>query len=206
MSEPEIVEIWQSPYELRSSLRPDLMHECIQQMYGFNQQWSELTAIKAVFKSARVYREDGAETLRKIQNSWTQKPICTSVAVIFWQRYLCKLAEHCSGQYNSRQAHAAWDLILRWMPLMADCVLPGDLTSVLREVGWVCITSIPQVFRPLVVMQPPVVLKTPLQVPGSRPCFLGDEGVQPERIDDTEVFPTGEPLSQLDFSPVTKGL
>jgi len=188
--EPEVVEIFQSPSELRSSLRPDLMHECIQQMYGFDQRWSAFTAMKAVFKPARVYRNDGAETLIKIQNSWTQKPICTSVPVIFWQRYLCRLAKLSVGEHDSTQAHAALDLILRWMPLRADRVLPGDLISVLREVGWICITSIPQIFKPLVVMQPPKILKEPLQVPGSRPWFLGDDGVPAERTDEMEVLPT----------------
>eukprot|EP00746_Dinoflagellata_sp_MGD_P065034 gnl/MRDRNA2_/MRDRNA2_27104_c0_seq1.p1 gnl/MRDRNA2_/MRDRNA2_27104_c0~~gnl/MRDRNA2_/MRDRNA2_27104_c0_seq1.p1 ORF type:complete len:410 (-),score=58.89 gnl/MRDRNA2_/MRDRNA2_27104_c0_seq1:109-1338(-) len=154
-AEHEVVEIWQSPFEIRSSLRPDLMVECVKEMYSFEQQWSEFTAMRAVFKSARIFREDKSESLTKIQACWTQKPICTSVAVTFWQRYFCKLAEVYGPTVD------AWDLVLRWMPLKADRVLPGDLTSVLREVGWACVTNIPCIFRPMVMMSSPALLRSP---------------------------------------------
>lgn len=175
-TEHEVVEIWQSPFEIRSSLRPDLMFECVQQMYNFEQRWSEFTAMRAVFKSARIFREDSSESLTKTQACWTQKPICTSVAVTFWQRYFCKLAELQGPTVD------AWDLILRWMPLKADRVLPGDLTSVLREVGWACITNIPCIFRPMVMMPSPALLRSPAT----------QDPVPKERIEGTKAFTSEE--------------
>jgi len=168
--EHEVVEIWQSPFEIRSQMRPDIMFECVQQMYCFEQNWSAFTAMNAVFKSARIFREDRSESLTKTQACWTQKPICTSVAVTFWQRYFCKLAELQGPTVD------AWDLILRWMPLKAYRVLPGDLTSVLREVGWACITNIPCIFRPLVMMQN-------VEFPRSPPSQVREDPMPKDRID-----------------------
>jgi len=88
--------------------------------------------------------------MNKVLQSWLQRPICTSVIVIFWQRYLCKLAaEHASAESEKNVSTLTLELIMRWIPLKADCVLPGDLTRVLLEVGWVRIISLPQVFVPL---------------------------------------------------------
>lgn len=46
-------------------------------------------------------------------------------------------------------------LIMRYMPLKADRALPGDLLSSMRECGWVSITQVPQIFRPMVMPQAP---------------------------------------------------
>lgn len=177
-AEKEPVEIWQSPCDLRGVLRVDLMMECVQQMVDHQADWSEMTAIRAVFKSARVSTSDNHQSLPKIQKYWKERPICTSVAIIFWQRYLCRLIEHRVAEtrelFNeepdaNQVAVDQWNLIIRWMPLKADRVLPGDLTSVLREVGWSNISTVPRIFQPLQLQfaHPQVLLvEQPPQMPG----------------------------------------
>eukprot|EP00746_Dinoflagellata_sp_MGD_P088873 gnl/MRDRNA2_/MRDRNA2_351214_c0_seq1.p1 gnl/MRDRNA2_/MRDRNA2_351214_c0~~gnl/MRDRNA2_/MRDRNA2_351214_c0_seq1.p1 ORF type:complete len:227 (+),score=40.68 gnl/MRDRNA2_/MRDRNA2_351214_c0_seq1:1-681(+) len=132
------------------------MSEVLQDMVTHNTRWSELTAMRAVFTSARIVAgASSAETMTKVLQSWLQRPICTSVIIIFWQRYLCRLAaEHAACQSEHVITQLSLDWIMRWIPLKADCVLPGDLTDVLSEVGWVRIISMPQLFVPVVLTVP----------------------------------------------------
>jgi len=67
------------------------------------------------------------------------------VVIIFWQRYLCKLV---NDERNGSVIES--DLILKWMPLMADRVLPGEMLSKFREVGWTSMISVPTLFRPAI--------------------------------------------------------
>lgn len=127
----EPVEVWQSPKALRTALRLDIIESVLADMEAAmsSSNWSMTTAARAAFLSAKVTRlSDSASTLKEIQACWNEDPICTSVAIIFWQRYLCKLVENSEGR--------AVDLILRWMPLKADRGLPGELTSILDSAGW----------------------------------------------------------------------
>lgn len=188
-AEHEEVEIWQSPNELRDLLFPDLMWECVKEMHDHEADWSEMTAMRAVFKSARISKNEGPESLPKIQKYWTAKPICTSVAIVFWQRYFCKLVERrpesrpvvtWNGVPDSSPAEQQWNLILTWMPLKADRVLPGDLTSLLREVGWGCLTTVPRIFRPMQMAQwPRAIQEGALQLPEG-------DAEPAERIDATQ--------------------
>lgn len=130
----EAMEVWQSPAEIRSQLRMDCIRDVLTDMVSSEASWSLTTAARAVFKSAKLSRR--RDLLGKVQGYWESAPICTSVVISFWQRYLCSLAR-ATGQ---REA----DLILRWMPLKADRVLPGELISTMHKCGWGKVTRAPK--------------------------------------------------------------
>lgn len=122
------VEAWQSPPELRSALRRELMAQALAEMAELDCSWSLLTAARALLTSSKLTSIEDDELLEEIQDGWTSSPICTTIAIAFWQRYLCKLAA-VTGQ-------SAAALVRRWMPIRADAVLPGDLLSTIQACGW----------------------------------------------------------------------
>jgi hypothetical protein len=139
----ESVELWQSPLKLRTCLRLDLMHQVVAEMKACTGSWSVATAAKALFLSAnRFNSSDKVELLSEIQSCWGADPICTSVVIIFWQQYLCKVANGLHAPAEAK-AHAS-DLILKFMPLKADRSLPGDVLRVLNECGWLRAESAPR--------------------------------------------------------------
>lgn len=131
----EAVELWQSPAELRSQLRVDIMAQVLAEMKSAEQNWSYATAARAVLKSAALRGgKNRATLLRDMQECWDEAPICTSIVVIFWQRYLCHFAQTVGKGELA--------LVLKWMPLFADRGLPGDLTSSMRKCGWNCLDKL----------------------------------------------------------------
>jgi len=137
----EVIEIWQYPPELRASPRWDLMDMVIEEMKEHEASWSWSTAVRAFLLAQSGERlrnsADRAALFEQIQKCWTAEPICTSVAIIFWQRYICKLVE--SGLFSAN----AIDLILQWIPLKADRVLPGELCDTLRACKWTHVRRVP---------------------------------------------------------------
>jgi len=157
----EQLELWQSPAELRARLRLDLMQKVLLDMKAHEASWSGATAIRAVLSSASLAAPaagvDPAPTLETVKASWEKEPICTSVVVAFWQRYLCELAAAELGGGGASRAELSrrsLDLILQWMPIKADRGLPGDLTGAFRSTGWVPVAQVPRIFRPCFVQQP----------------------------------------------------
>jgi hypothetical protein len=133
----EEMRLWQSPHELRKGLRTDIVQQVLTEMKACQSNWSHATAVRAVVKSAKLKKKNNCEeTLDQVAAAWEMRPICTSIIVIFWQRYLLKSA--------NGQGPLAAELILRWMPLKADRTLPGDLESGLQAEGWVHMASIPR--------------------------------------------------------------
>lgn len=141
LTEHEAVELWQSPTELRSQLRMDLMLKVLAEMKANEASWSSVTAMRAAISSARL-TAGSSETMETVRACWAREPICTSVVIVFWQRYLCEVCTEGSGD--------PLDLILKWMPLKADRGLPGDLLGAMRSVGWVTVAQVPRIFRPMV--------------------------------------------------------
>jgi len=135
----EAVEVWQSPKDLRHELRPEAIAQVLAEMTeGEQQSWSFATAARAVFMSAGVPHALNKEQLmEQIRAAWAAEPICTSVVISFWQRYLCKVAQS--------KLSSPVDPILRWMPLRADRVLPGDLLRAMQSSGWVHLSRVPRV-------------------------------------------------------------
>jgi len=143
MDHPKQVEVWQSPNELRSQARLDLMAKVITEMKLHEADWSYVTAARSVLASARIMpTEDRNKTMEHVRFCWTVEPICTTVVIVFWQRYICALREDFVPFVRGESADAL-DLIMRWMPLKADRSLPGDLLSAMRCAGWVSLAEVP---------------------------------------------------------------
>lgn len=126
--EHEAVQMWQSPREIRSSLRKQVINEVIQEMKSCEKSWSLATAARAVLLPATFSPRKSRMRLQELVDCWTRAPICTSVVVVFWQRLLCKLAPDSTK--------APMDLILKYIPLKADRGLPGELIRTMAECGW----------------------------------------------------------------------
>jgi hypothetical protein len=129
---PAPVHFYCCPPELREHCRPEDMKAILIQMGVREASWSWGTAVRAFLLSADVYDDADLENIKKC---WNAAPICTSVVIIFWQRYMCKLADALPDG-------DAMDWILAWMPLMADRTLPGELLSTMQRCGWILIDSI----------------------------------------------------------------
>jgi len=124
-------ELWMAPPELRSGFRAELAGEVVEDMTAVEADWSLSTAVRALLRPADVgERYDTGAVLRELKDCWLQKPICTSIVIAFWQRYLVKLAELPDLQMD------AASLLLEWMPLKADRALPTELLSVMARCGW----------------------------------------------------------------------
>lgn len=137
----EAVEVWQPPYEVRSSFMTNVMLDVIADMKNVEASWSIATAVRAVLMSAKMADSvDKDRVMKDIQSSWVVAPICTSVVIVFWQRYLMRLAQRTSmtsGAPAEGQAQcAAVELIRKFMPLKADRGLPGDLQTAMTSGGW----------------------------------------------------------------------
>lgn len=126
------VEVWQSPAPLRSQLRADLFLEALAEVKAQEGSWSWSTAVRAFLMSAEVSEQTDRQALmQQIQNAWRAEPICTSVVLSCWQRYLCKLAEN-----DPDSDMDGLDLIMFWLPMRADRTLPGELLKMMRFKGW----------------------------------------------------------------------
>jgi hypothetical protein len=146
---PEKVEIWRCPADLRRLARctRDLMGEALDDLKGCVASWSFATAVRAfvlqgeVSMSARtVDTEDADATLQEILACWNAEPICTSVVICFWQRFLLHVAEQ---KPYLLFGSTALEVILQYMPLKADRVLPIELINTLRSHSWEHIDQVP---------------------------------------------------------------
>jgi len=139
MIDSEAVEVWQSPPELRKNFRSDLMDQVVADMKDQESDWSLVTAARALLSGrSDLRRARSGSSMKEIQHCWDMDPICTSVVVVFWQRYLLRLSRETTSQNSV--GHLKEDpakLILKWMPLKSDGVLPGVLMKVMRDCGWV---------------------------------------------------------------------
>jgi len=128
----EAVQVWQSPPYLRQRVKPELVREILDEMNVHNAGWSLATAARALLMSGKRCDDNiqRSSVVNVAKSCWQTKPICTSVVIVFWQRFLCKFEPGTRG---------AAALIKKWMPLKADCTLPSTLQAVLRDCGWAII-------------------------------------------------------------------
>lgn len=127
--ENEVAELWQSPTELRFGLCTMMMSEALRDMLECQSSWSLTTAARAVFKSAELcWSNDEVSFVSGVEDSWETAPICTSVVISFWQRYLCK--------YARLKGQSEMSMILKFMPVKADRGLPGELIAAMKKCGW----------------------------------------------------------------------
>lgn len=149
--QPEKIEVWQCPAALRKSFRADVMNHVLWDMKQNEASWSWSTAVRAYLLSADMSsptKGNEDSMMQDLQQCWGAEPICSSLIVVFWQRYLCALAD----MYNSRPSPNATEIdaldwILQWMPLKSDRALPGELMSSMQQCGWTQILQVPQVGR-----------------------------------------------------------
>ena len=101
--------------------------------------WSMRTAVVSFFLSpckSRLRRSPQPEALKK---HWAVPPICTSVCIEAWQRFL--LASAATDEQGCK-----W--ILDVVPFRAGRTLPRDFLRVLDERGWRRLTDLPLFFIP----------------------------------------------------------
>lgn len=127
----EVADHWCCPAEFRGSMHLDLFQQAMEELYDADASWSYTTAARAVLRSAVLPELDPASLLEIVEVSWQAPPICTSVIISLWQRYLCKVAQRMGG--GDAEAAA---LLRRWMPLLADRALPGELLQMMQTHGW----------------------------------------------------------------------
>lgn len=156
--QPERVDIWQCPSNLRKCFRIDIMNNVLEDMRQNEASWSWSTAVRAFLFSAEVSENSHkASMLQDIQQCWGAEPICSSLIVVFWQRYLCGLADLYNAIPGRLSAEVeagitiaevdALDWILEWMPLKGDRALPGELLSTMQQCGWVLVSRAPRAAR-----------------------------------------------------------
>mmetsp|Transcript_41422 Transcript_41422/g.95257 ORF Transcript_41422/g.95257 Transcript_41422/m.95257 type:complete len:258 (+) Transcript_41422:87-860(+) len=121
----EALEVWQSPAMMRRTMKANLVLDVLAEMREQTDNWSFLTAAKAVIMGSACSNQLG---LSEIEDCWHTPPICTSIAIVFWQRYLCKF-----GQLMSQDPCS---LILQFMPLKADRALPSEVLRSMESTGW----------------------------------------------------------------------
>lgn len=127
MERPEVMEVFTCPAEHRGSFQPEIFEAVLHGLYCALGDWSKLTAARAVLRPAVVVEMD-EDVLADLVGCWSAAPICTTVIIQCWQRYLLAYAK-ASGQSAVR-------LIGACMPLKSDRALPGELESVMKSCGW----------------------------------------------------------------------
>lgn len=107
-----------------------------------SQRWSLNTAVRGMLSRRQTQGLDPDDystqqsrfaMLEDLQKRWEKRPICTSVAIMVWQRYFMLV----SGGQGYDAADIAARHILRWMPLLSDKTLPSALIKELSKCGWV---------------------------------------------------------------------
>mmetsp|Transcript_110744 Transcript_110744/g.195689 ORF Transcript_110744/g.195689 Transcript_110744/m.195689 type:complete len:258 (+) Transcript_110744:2-775(+) len=147
---PEEVELWQCPEELRNPKYRDIKEAVFAELKQNQANWSWATAVRALVLDAGVGRARSKEAtrsehLQEVQSCWQGNPICTSVPIIFWQKFLCQLGETSGALEQPLSTMTAYDMILKYMPLMADRVLPAELFKVMLGSGW---TNLQRMHKP----------------------------------------------------------
>jgi len=123
----------------------DIFRKIVHELEIVSKAWSISTCTKAFLSrmfftwqggiNPENYKTEKAkeDLMESLQNSWVIAPICASVPVKVWQRYI---------QETSVDTVAAADLILSNMPLHCQCVVPSIMIKRLSEEGWVLIDNL----------------------------------------------------------------
>lgn len=105
-----------------------------------SQHWSIKTAVQGFMTrresqglDPKAYPDPQSRIalMQDLEKRWKMRPICTSVAIMVWQRYF----QFISGS-GPEATDVAAQHILRWMPLLSDKTLPSALIKELCKCGW----------------------------------------------------------------------
>jgi hypothetical protein len=135
----QVVEVWQIPENIKSTFSEVLFRETLEDILcSGSKGWSWTTAARSVLKCESHCLLDptmqAESLLHHLKEAWDADPICTSVVVAFWQRYLVKFAKvNYPPELNDVKAA---ELILQCMPLKADRCLPSDVMRAMDRCGW----------------------------------------------------------------------
>jgi hypothetical protein len=130
------------PGHAGSPLDLTMFREAVEECAVGSKAWSLKTAAKGMTRRRKAGfvmdesnypdPESRAELLDEIHRRWKGKPICTSVIIKVWQRYL----EIAAGGDPDASDLAA-QYILRFMSLWSDSTLPSGLLKELSMCNWV---------------------------------------------------------------------
>jgi len=142
----ETAEVLQAPPELRRQFRVGLMEEVLRELHANTADWSYTTAARALFMSPEVpSHTDPSKCLQELMECWEAEPICTSIVIVAWQRYLYRFAKDTSPTSASSVVRRTFcaKTICQWMPLKADRALPSALVGTMVRCGWTYMTRVP---------------------------------------------------------------
>lgn len=74
--------------------------------------------------------------LDELRERWTRPPICSSVAIMVWQKYFL-LACGCEDDLFTSASDVAVQLILQWIPAFSHQTMPSMLVKILTGSGWI---------------------------------------------------------------------
>lgn len=124
------------------AFNPQAFQKALEVSAEVSKHWSLKTAVKGIMSRNNKKNaldpddyptpESRLALLQDVERRWELRPICSSVAIMVWQRY-CKLI---SGN-GPQAADVAAQHILNWMPLLSDKTLPSALIKELSKCGWV---------------------------------------------------------------------
>mmetsp|Transcript_115810 Transcript_115810/g.327600 ORF Transcript_115810/g.327600 Transcript_115810/m.327600 type:complete len:479 (-) Transcript_115810:17-1453(-) len=145
-AKPTPVKILLHPFRGPHALRMDAFQEAVARSAKASRRWGLRTALKALTAWREPLRveeypdaESRAELLEDLRRRWGHKPICSSVAIMVWQRYF-EIAAGAAAE-SETVAPEAVDIaareIIRWMPALSDKTMPSALLKALSQVGWV---------------------------------------------------------------------
>jgi hypothetical protein len=130
------------PGHLGPPLDLSMFRQSVEECAVGSKAWSLKTAAKGMTRRRKATYvmndskypdpESRVELLDEIHKRWQGKPICTSVIIMVWQRYL----EMAAGGGPDAPDLAA-QYILRFMPLWSDSTLPSGLLKELSMCNWV---------------------------------------------------------------------
>uniref|UniRef100_A0A7S1AFN9 Uncharacterized protein n=1 Tax=Noctiluca scintillans TaxID=2966 RepID=A0A7S1AFN9_NOCSC len=102
--------------------------------YGWRTAVKAFAGRKALNPQSVQSKEQRAKLLQELQKRWKAQPICSSVAIIVWQKYFLEKSREADPSFGE---DLAVQQILRYMPVYCDNTTPSSLLKTLTSCGWV---------------------------------------------------------------------
>jgi len=162
--------------------------------------YGTFTAIKALMVEHAILdpakyadAESRAALLLRLRKRWAKARICSSVAIIVWQRYF----EMLNASRDIAAADAIVKDILRWMPLKPNKATPSRLVKALTRCRWLLRDDLIVVSTPLDSMSGSEAESERSKTQrGSREASEGDDEQETEASSSSRLSRTGSTSSQ----------